>query len=159
MDWCLKKAEKEFAEKGKHRGLKKISSDLVMARKHIKKSEHYLDATLYLKEKFSDVSASTIFYSAYHSLLALLSKFGYESRNQECTFALIYNLIEGKKISLDKKLIDKIFSIGSEDGIIDVREKYQYGVSLSMVEELFNENFDTVKELLGKVKEEIENEN
>lgn len=157
VNWCLKKAEKEIKETGKHRGLIKIESNKEIARKHIIKAEHYLEATLTLKEKFSDISASTIFYSMYHSLLAILAKFGYESRNQECTFALIYNLIEENKIELDKKIIDKISSINKEEeSAIEVRERYQYGVDLSMREDIFTENLELAKKVLGKVKKIIE---
>jgi len=157
VEWCLRKALKEKNEKGKHRGLSKISPDINNARKHIEKSEHYIRATLFLKEGFSDISASTVFYSIYHSLLAILSKFGYESGNQECTFALIYVLIQDKKIDLEKEIIDKISSLDLGNGsIIDLREKYQYGVELSMKEEIFNENLEIAKKLLGRIKEIVE---
>ena len=90
VDWCLRKAEKELKETGNHRELRKTISDITTAQAHIQKAEHYIKATIYLnKENFSDISASTIFYSMYHCLLAITSKFGYESRNQECTFALM----------------------------------------------------------------------
>lgn len=157
VEWCLKKAEKEMKVGGRHRGLVKVEENKGMARRHIEKAEHYLEGTLVLKKNFSDISASTIFYSMYHSLLAILSKFGYESENQECTFALIYFLIEEGKIDLDKKIVDRVSSINSDEkGVIELREKYQYGVELSMKEEIFNENFELAKKLLGKVKEIIE---
>ncbi len=158
VEWCLKKALREGA-KNKHRGLVRVKPSLLIAKKHIEKSEHYLRASLFLEKDYSDVSASTIFYSIYHSLLSVLFKFGYESRNQECTFALIYYLIEEGKIHLDKELIDKIssFDLGKED-IIDLREKYQYGVELSMRDEVFRENIEIAKKLLGEVKEVMENE-
>lgn len=159
IDWCLKKAEKELTELGRHRGLVKIKPDIAKAREHITKAEHYLEATLFLKEKFSDISASTIFYSVYHSLLAILSKFGYESGNQECTFALIYYLIEENKIDLDKYLIDKMSLLSNKDNeesIIEIREKYQYGTDLSMKEELYNEAIEIAKIILGKVKKILE---
>ena len=157
VDWCLKKAGEEMKADRKHRGLIKIKEDREMARGYVAKAEHYLEATLLLKNDFSDISASTIFYSMYHSLLAILAKFGYESGNQECTFALIYSLIEDGKISLDAKIIDKFSLINSEErSVVELREKYQYGVELSMKEEIFNKNFEIAKILLGKVKEIIE---
>ena len=157
VEWCLKKALKEMDEKGRHRGLIKVLPNKAKAKKHIKKAEHYLEATLFLKEKFSDISASTLFYSMYHSMLAILVKFGYESGNQECTFALIYNLIEDKKINLEKELMDKISLISSEEeSVIELREKYQYGVELSMKEDIFNENFELAKKIIGKAKVIIE---
>ncbi|MDP2925065.1 MAG: hypothetical protein Q8N99_01710 [Nanoarchaeota archaeon] len=157
VEWCLKKALREIDEKGRHRGLIRVLPNKAKAKRHIEKAEHYLEATLFLKENFLDISASTLFYSIYHSLLAILSKFGYESGNQECTFALIYSFIEDKKISIDKDLIDKISSINSEEkSVIELREKYQYGVELSMKEELFNENFELAKKVIGTTKVIIE---
>lgn len=159
VEWCLKKAEKELKETGKHRGLVLINPNLKEAREHIKKAEHYLEAALFLKEKFSDISASAIFYSAYHSLLAILSKFGYESKNQECTFALIYFLIDENKIDLDKPIIDKLSLLSNKDdkeSVIEIREKYQYGTDLSMKEELYNETLEISKKILGKVKKILE---
>ena len=154
--WCLNKAKKEITENGKHRGLIEIKPNKNKAIEHIKKAEHYLEATLFLKEKFSDISASTVFYSMYHSMLAILAKFGYESGNQECTFALIYSLVEDKKINLEKELIDKISLINDEESVIELREKYQYGVELSMKENIFNENFELAKKVIGKAKVIIE---
>ncbi len=130
VNWCLKKAEKELDGKGKHRGLVKIEPSKDRAKEYVKKAEHYLEATLFLKKKFSDISASTSFYSIYHSLLAILAKFGYESRNQECTFAVIYFLIESNKINIKKSIIDKISLLSNKkdkETIIDIREQYQYG--------------------------------
>lgn len=102
VEWCLKKAERELKESGKHRGLVNAEPDLKKAKDYINKAEHYLKATEYLKKgDFSDISTSTVFYSMYHCLLAIAVKFGYESRNQECTFALIYSLIEDKKIDFE----------------------------------------------------------
>lgn len=155
VDWCLEKAEKELAEKNKHRGLIRIKSDIKLAREHISKSEHYLEATFFLKQKFSDISASTVFYSIYHSMLSILAKFGYESRNQECTFAVIYNLIDLGEIDLDKSLIDKVFLL-SDESIIEFRERFQYGTELSMKEEIYLENIDIAMKILDKVKEIIE---
>ena len=76
---------------------------------HIAKAEHNLKAAIdFPKMGYSDWSASAFFYSMYQCLLAIAVKFGYESGNQECTFALMYSLIEDKKIDFDKMLLDKM---------------------------------------------------
>lgn len=109
VEWCLNQAKKHIVEGRKHRGLVQVKPDERLAREHIAKAEHYLLATAYLKKgNFSDISASTVFYSMYHCLLAIAAKFGYESRNQDCTFALIHSLAEGGKVSLEKGLLDKL---------------------------------------------------
>ncbi len=160
-DWCLKKAERELKESETHRGLIKIKPDSKKAGEHISKAEHYLKATDYLKKgNFSDISASTVFYSMYHCLLAIAAKFGYESRNQECTFALINSLIEDNKIDLEKDLLDKVSSLdiekSKEQTTVEVREQYQYGTNLSLKDDLYKELFELAKKIISKTKEIIE---
>ncbi|MBU4086071.1 MAG: hypothetical protein KKB21_00685 [Nanoarchaeota archaeon] len=161
VNWCLQKAERELKEGQKHRGLIVVKTNKEKAREYITKAEHYLKATDYLKKgNFSDISTSTIFYSMYHCLLAIAAKFGYESRNQECTFVLILSLIEDKKINLEQSLIDKIAKLDSkedENTSLDIREKYQYGTSLSIKDEhLYKELFSLAQEVIGKAKVIIE---
>ncbi len=127
VEWCLKKAERELNSAGKHRGLLKVEPDINKAREHIEKAEHCLNATVYLKKGgFSDISATTVFYSMYHCLLAMAAKFGYESRNQECTFALIHSLIEDGKIDFDKEMLDRISFLdvekSKEQTTVEIRE-------------------------------------
>jgi uncharacterized protein (UPF0332 family) len=161
MSWCLKKAEDELAIGKTHRGLIKIIPNLEKANAHLVKAEHYLNATDYLKKgNFSDISMSTIFYSMYHSLLAIAAKFGFESRNQECTFALISSLIEEGKISIEQSLINKIYQFKSEEEnqtSMEIREQYQYGTSLSLKDEkLYPTLILLAKEVLAKTKFIIE---
>src|SRR3989344_8730341 len=138
VDWCLKKAEKELKETGKHRGLLIIKENAEKSKEHIKKAEHNLKLLMHLKNNnFSDWCGPAAFYSVYHCLLAVLSKFGYESRNQECTFAFIYNLIEENKINFEKEMIKEIMDLYVEESveshtIIGISEQYQYGTKLSI---------------------------
>ncbi len=161
MDWCLKKAERELKEEGKHRGLVRIEPDIEKARKHILKAEHYLKATDYLKKgNFSDISISTIFYAMYHCLLAIAVKFGYNSRNQECTFALMYSLIEDGKLNLDEETLRKISVLDiknkEEPVTIEKREFYQYETELSIKDgRLYKELFELAQEIISKAKDII----
>jgi len=94
----------------------------------------------------------------YHCCLAIITKFGYESRNQECTLALIEKLIEENKIESDfKRYIDTI-KPGSEDEegqIMAMREKYQYTpvveIDIKKIEELLGLCPDMVKDTIGIV--------
>jgi uncharacterized protein (UPF0332 family) len=130
VKWCLEKARKELATSDTHRGLVKTASDERMARLHIAKAEHNLNAALFFdKNGYSDWSASAFFYCIYHCFLAIIRKYGYESRNQECTIALIEALIEEGTITLDQKFL-KTLKIGQvkEENLIMIREEFQYGV-------------------------------
>lgn len=163
IKWCLAKAHKEIEEckkqgkRIKHRGLILKVPNLEIAKQHLEKAQHNLQATEYLKKgKFADVGASTLFYSMYHCFLAIASKFGYESRNQTCTIALIEWLIEEKKISLDKKFVELLKTEEKEEtGIaIKIREEYTYGLNINVEEgNQINELIKNCKELMDKTKE------
>jgi len=161
VKWCLNKAKKEIEEckrqgKGlKHRGLLKIDPDIDEARKHIGKAEHNLNAISRFKEiGFSDWSIAAGFYSIYHCFLAIVVKFGYESRNQICTIALMELLKEENKINIDAKFIDMLKSADieemQENKVIEMREDYTYGVEISVDDET------KIKDLIKACKELVD---
>ena len=158
----MKKAEKEIKETGIHRGLLKIEPNIELAKKHIIKAEHNLKAIMDFKNMgYSDWSASASFYTIYHSLLSILAKKGYDSRNQECTFALIYQLINTGEIDLDINLIKEVHLENLDQKhesvtIIELRELEQYGVSVSLEEDLYEKILKTSKEILDVAKEIVE---
>lgn len=162
VEWCLKKGEKEMKEGGKHKGLARIKPDLAKARQHIAKAEHNLRLMISLKNtEFSDWCSPAAFYAAYHSLLAILAKFGYESRNQECTFALISSMAEKGTINLDAALLESIAKIepgknAERETITEIREQYQYGITLSMEDKTYEELLETAKRILGESKRILE---
>ena len=165
VDWCLKKAEKEIEEKGIHRGLIKKETDIAMAENHIRKGEHNLNAATYFdKGGYSDWSASAFFYCVYHCFLAIVRKFGYESRNQECTIAFIEMLKEREEIDLDSKFVSmlKIVNIEEtgESSLIQLRENFQYSVEMEFKEkEEFNRLNSLCREMINAAKEIIHDKN
>ena len=98
-------AKKEGA---KHRGLRVIAPDDTRAKEHLAKADHNLKAMIYLiKGGISDWAVNASFYARYHCLLAVLAKNGYESRNQECTFAAIETFIDSGRLALPKEILQK----------------------------------------------------
>ncbi|MFH1376310.1 MAG: HEPN domain-containing protein [Candidatus Woesearchaeota archaeon] len=139
----------------------KTSSNKGKSNNFIEKAEHNLNAAIeFEKGNYSDWSPIAFFYSMYHCLLAISAKFGYESRNQECTLALIYNLIEDKKIDFNKRLLDEISMLGipkdKERSIVDIREFYQYGTSLSIKKDVYKDLLKLAKEVLSRTKDLLE---
>ena len=162
VEWCLKKAEKELQEKCKHRGLVQVGPNTKKAEEHIIKAEHNLIVTLHLKQAgFTDWCSSTLFYTIYHCFLAILSKFGYQSRNQECTFAAIIALIEEEKISLNKEDVKRVSALDEKDTqetthtMVSIREEYQYNTKLSLENKEYEELLALAKHMLEKTKEII----
>ena len=130
LKYCINKAKTEGV---KHRGIRVVEPDMVRAGKHIVKAQHNLKVMLYLiKGNMLDWAISASFYSMYHCCLAILAKFGYESRNQDCTFAVIETLIEDKKINLPIEKLRRISLPDRKDSldtdkVIELREDAQYG--------------------------------
>lgn len=158
VKWCLNKAKKELEETGLHRGLIKEESDIKIAEKHIRKAEHNLEAALYFdKGGFSDWSTSAFFYCLYHCFLAVLRKFGYESRNQECTIAVIEMLNEEAKINVENKFIDTLKIAKDKEAVhsvIKLREDFQYGIEIRFNRrEQFNELVSLCKQMIDKTRE------
>ena len=161
VQWCLNKAKEEIAKGEQHRGLVKIKPDDQLALDYLKKADHNLEAFLHNKEGgFYDWTISIGFYVMYHCCLAIITKFGYESRNQECTLALIESLIEEKKLDEDfRKYLEAIKSADAgkkeEEQIQKMREKYQYTPAIDIdaqkVEELLGICQDMIKDAKGVV--------
>jgi len=151
--WCISKAKRELETSTLHRGLVEKRQDMELGKKHITKAEHNLKAAIYFeKGGFSDWSVSAFFYCIYHCFLAILRKYGYESRNQECTIAVIEMLRDEGKIDIDKKYIDalKITNIQErhEGNIISLRENFQYSTDLDFKEK---EEFKRLVELCKEI--------
>ena len=146
---------KSLGKSPKHRGLLEVKPSIEEARKHIAKAEHNLKAiTSFRKTGFSDWSLAAGFYCIYHCFLAIALKFGYESRNQTRTIALIEWLREEEKINIDKKFIEMLkyaeIEELQESKIIEMREQYTYGTETSIDDET------KIKELLQTCKEVID---
>ena len=161
VKWCLNKAKRELEESNLHRGLVKVNEDMESANKHIIKAEHNLKAALYFeKGGFSDWSVSAFFYCIYHCFLAIARKFGYESRNQECTIALVEMLKEEGKIDINENFIDTLKIEKAEErhegSVIKLRENFQYSSELDFDEkEEFNKLVELCKGAINKTRDII----
>jgi len=149
FNWCLKQGEKDD-----HKGLKRVKPDEGEVERHIKKAQHNLKAIDHnIKGGFKDWAVCAVFYSMYHSLLAVLSKLGYESRNQECTIIAVEYLIEKEKINLDKKYIEMIRRTSEmmpKDAKM-LREEFQYGTDVEVDDEVLNLLKNNAKEFVEKI--------
>ena len=152
--WCLKKAEKEGR---KHRGLRRIAPDSSVAENHLRKAEHNLEVMDHLvRAGFHDWAIPASFYAHYHCLLALLRAHGYESRNQECTFAAIEHLVEQGTLALEKEDLHRI-AAGTRDeleeaDIVDLRERFQYGTETVYEKRRMEELQEQTKGFIEKAK-------
>ncbi|MEK6864123.1 MAG: HEPN domain-containing protein [Nanoarchaeota archaeon] len=148
----------------RHKGLRKIQPNEKESNAHIAKALHNFSAISSFHDmQYSDWSASAAFYTLYHGLLAILAQRGYESRNQSCTFALIENMIakgEIKHLTIEeiREIYDKDITedLAHSSKMLDIREQMQYSTKTSLAEEEFQALKKRTKELLDKIRLEIE---
>lgn len=152
FNWCLEKGK---TGRRKHHGLRKVKTDPQEAENHIKKALHNLEAVEYnIKGGFSDWAVSAAFYAMYHSLLAVLYKLGYESRNQECTINTVDYFIRTRKIKLDLKYITMIRRADELMGrdAKALREEFQYGTEIEVDDEILENMKNNAKEFVEAVR-------
>ena len=146
LKWCLKDEKR----------LVKVKPDISLAQKHLQKSEYNYKILLLLeKNKAYDWALNVGFYSIYHCFLAILLKYGYESRNQSCTVTALLKLVEDKKLDFDKDLILQFDALEAEKSIASptVRESGEvstYGVETS----IDLRQLEKIKEITVKVQKE-----
>lgn len=160
IKWCLNKAKKEIGESKMHRGLIETKPNIEKAKDHIKKAEHNFKAVIsFEKTGFSDWSVSAAFYTIYQCFLAIILKFGYESRNQECTIALIEHLKEQNKINISDSLIEALKASDHEERhtrtAIALRENFQYGTETIIEDKALNELKELCKKAISETKKII----
>ena len=144
LDWCLSNESR----------LRKIPPNNLRSKEHIEKAKHNLLASDYnVKGGFNDWAVSQAYYAMYHGLLAILYKFGYESKNHECTISAVEHLIETKKIQLDIK--DIAFIRTTEQMKMQdaksLREEFQYGTKTDVNKEILNSLIRKSKEIVEKI--------
>jgi len=151
LDWCLSNNNR----------LKRINPNSKKATEHIGKARHNLLAADYnIKGGFDDWVVSQCYYAMYHSLLAILYKNGYESKNHECTINAVEHLIKIKKININ---IDYITFIRTAEQMKakdakSLREEFQYGTKTEVNKELLNNLVKKAKEIVEKVEVALGNE-
>jgi len=146
LEWCLNEKKR----------LVKTKPDLNLAQKHLKKSEYNYDVLQRLeKQKIYDWALNIGFYSIYHCFLAILSKYGYESKNQSCTITALLSLIEQKKLNLDKNLLLQFDTLETEKDITSPTVRMEREISTYGVETSINpQHLKNIKELIVKVQRE-----
>ena len=143
LKWCLKDP----------RRLKKVLPDLELAQSHLKKSEHNREVMQDLEKlKHYDWALNAGYYAIYHCFLAILAKFGYETRNQSCSLTALLSLIEEGKLSLDRDLVLQFDTLEVDPQATDAtarekREVATYGVGTS----IDTRALDRVRELMKDV--------
>ena len=134
---CFESAVKDEKKGKKHKGILIVKLDGKKAEEYIEKAKVNLELCEVYKQKGFDYKISEEwFYTLYYCALAILSKFGVESRSQRCTAGFLRYVKSKGLIDYDNEFIDRITVYKEKEGISDVdkRESARYDSSIKSKE-------------------------
>lgn len=126
---CLLNAKMDEEKGKKHKGLFIIGEDDQKAEEYIKKAKTNLEICELYKQKRLDYKIpEEWFYTMYYCALAILAKFGVESRSQKCTALFLRYVKDHGIIEYEDEFIDRItvYSDKEVKSDVDERESARY---------------------------------
>jgi len=160
---CFLTARKDEEKGKKHKGLLIVDKDDNKAKEYINKAkDNLLMCDLFKERRFDYKIPEEWFYSMYYCALAILTKFGVESRSQRCT-ALFLRYIKDKGIiDIDDDFVDRITVHKEKDEKSDVdgREEARYGsyVKSNDIIEKYDMMMAICKKIISKTEDIIYSE-
>lgn len=134
---CFITAIKDEKRDKKHKGLLITKPNNKIAEEYLNKAKVNLQlCDLYKSQKFDYKIPEEWFYTLYYCALAILSKFGIESRSQKCTAAFLRYAKDNDLINYDDEFIDRItvYSSKEKKSDVDERETARYASSITSKE-------------------------
>ena len=134
---CFSNAKKEEEKGKKHKGLLFVGRDDKKAEEYVQKAKTNLGTCdLYKKQRLDYKIPEEWFYSQYYCALAILAKFGVESRSQKCTALFLRYVKDKGLIDYDDEFIDRImvYKEKEEKSDVDEREDARYGSAVQSEE-------------------------
>jgi len=142
---CFKIAERDEERGVKHKGLIFKGPNDKEAKEYIEKAKKELELCSFYKDKGFDYKIpEEWFYTLYYCALAILSKFGVESRSQRYTALFLKYVKEKGLIDYEDEFIERImvYSKKSEESDVDRREEARYSSSIKI--EAIRERYEEV---------------
>lgn len=157
---CFKNAEKDEKKGKKHKGLLITKPSLEIAKSYIEKAKEGLRfCELYKKEGADYKIPEEWYYSLYYCALAILSKFGVETRSQRCTAAFIRYVKDKGLIEYDDEFIDRItvYKEKEKKSDVDERERARYSsqIKIKEVENQYEKMMGVCKNAIAQCEEII----
>jgi len=155
---CFRNALNDEKKRRKHKGLLVAGKDDKTAEEYIKKAKLNLELCDFYKEKRFDYKIpEEWFYTLYYCALAILSKFGVESRNQRCTASFLRYVKDKGIINYGDEFINRImvYTDKEKSSDVDNREKVRYGSSIMSkeIEIKYEKMISLCKEAISQAEE------
>ena len=157
---CFKTAERDERKGNKHKGLLIAKPDSKLAEGYLKKAKTELELCEIYKQKELDYKiAEEWFYTLYYCALAILAKFGVESRSQKYTTLFLKYIKYKNLIDYDEIFIDRlmVFRKKEEKSDVDEREEARYSpaIKIEKIKERYDEMMILCKKAISQCEEII----
>jgi len=157
---CFRLAIKDEKKGKKHKGLLVLEPSNEIAEEYLTKAKMNLELCDFYKEKGFDYKIpEEWFYTLYYCALAILSKFGIESRSQKCTAVFLRYAKDKGMIDYDDEFIERItvYSSKEEKSDVDERETARYGSNIQSkeIESKYNYMTNMCKRAISQCEEII----
>jgi hypothetical protein len=155
---CFMLAMKDEKKGKKHKGLLIVKPSNKTAEEYINKAKVNLQlCDLYKQQGYDYKIPDEWFYTLYYCALAILSKFGIESRSQKCTAAFLRYAKSAGLIEYDDEFIERITVYHDKDEKSDVDERetarYSSSVKSKEVKSKYQYMADTCKKAISQAEE------
>ena len=155
---CFISAIKEEQKHKKHKGLLVVKVAQRVAEEYILKAKEELELCELFKERGTDYKIpEQWYYTLYYCALAILAKFGVESRSQRCTALFLQYLKDKKLIEYATDFIDKLIVYKEKDkeSEVDKREEARYSswIKNEEVRKRYKVMMDVCKEAISQTEE------
>lgn len=148
---CFITALKDERAGKKHKGLLITKTDNKTAENYIEKAKLNLELCSFYKERGFDYKIpEEWFYTLYYCALAILSKFGVESRSQKCTASFLRYVKENKLIEYDNEFIERITVYRGKEERTDVDERESARYSSSITSKEIENKYENMNEVCKK---------
>ena len=134
---CFESARKDEEKGKKHKGLLIVEPSPKKAEEYLDKARDSLRFCELCKNIGSDYKIpEEWYYSLYYCALAILCKFGVETRSQRCTALFIKYVKDKELIEYNDEFIKKIMVYKEKENksAVDEREEARYGPNIKMKE-------------------------
>lgn len=152
---CFEKAGKDEKKGKKHKGLLLGKKDDKLAEEYVQKAKKNLGlCELYKNQGVDYKIPEEWYYTMYYCALAVLAKFGVESRSQKCTALFVRYVKDKGLVNYDDEFIERImvYSDKEEKSDVDERETARYSslVKIKEVEERYAMMMDTCRKCIDQ---------
>lgn len=157
---CFRTAEKEEKRGRKHKGLILCKPDNKVAEEYILKAKMELELCQIYKQKGFDYKiAEEWFYTLYYCALAILAKFGVETRSQRYTALFLRYVTDKGLIDYDDDFIRRITVYGEKDEKSDVDEReeprYSSAIKIEKISKRYEDMTNLCKKAISQAEEII----